>query len=248
MVYIPTALLKKLMVFAALLLPLQTRAQAPDRQLLLADSLFQQKKYIQAFQTYQALEKQGAHSAAMLLRMAYIQEGLGHTAESLLYLNRYWAASADDQVLEKIQSVAQKKNLSGYDYTTADRIKLVLAQHRAPIAIGGSGILVLLLALSAYLTRKKNPARWFALTGVMVFAVGLAYTISVARVTSAGISRSATYLMQGPSAGSSVVARIEAGHRLPLKGEQDIWIKTEWGGSTVYARQTAVQLISSLTD
>lgn len=243
MVYIPMALLKNVMVLAALFLAFHSRSQAPDDQLLLADSLFQQKRYTQAFQAYQALENQGVHSHAMLLRMAYIQEGLGHTAESLLYMNRYWAASGDDQVLEKIQKVAQKKNLSGYEYHVVERLKLLLALYREPIALSGSSLLLLLLAWSAYLTRKKKSARRFVLAGAVVFAVALGFTISEAHVTPAGISQAA-YLMQGPSAASSVVARIEAGHRLPLLGKKDIWIKTEWGGATAYVRQSSMRPIN----
>jgi hypothetical protein len=243
MVYIPTRLLKKLTSVAVLLITAYAYGQAPDRQLLLGDSLFLQKRYTQAFQTYQAVEQQGYCTDAMLLRMAFIQEGLGHTAESLLYLNRYWLATGDPQVIEKIQEVAQKKNLSGYDYDSIDQLRLQLAHIRLPLAIGGSAIVLLLLSLSVYLTRIQHQGRWFSLAASVFVATLAAYGIWAAQPPAFAISQPAAYLMEGPSPGSSVLARIEQGHRLLLKGEKDIWLISDWNGREVFVRKSSVQLV-----
>jgi hypothetical protein len=243
MVYIPTRLLKKLTGLVLLLAPAFSYGQAPERQLLLADSLFAQKRYTQAFQTYQVLEQQGFHSDAMLLRMAFIQEGLGHTAESLLYLNRYWLATGDEQVLEKIREVAAKENLSGYDYDSVDQLRLTLAQHRHVWVLSGGALVALLLALSVALTRRRHPARRVSLAASVVVSFGLVYLMWQATIPAAAISQPAAYLMQGPSAGSSVVARIEQGHRLPVTGEQDVWLQTSWNGTEAFVRKASVRLI-----
>jgi len=55
-----------------------------------ADSLYATKQYTQAFERYEVLFAGGRYSPAMLLKMAYIQEGLGHLGESLYYINLYY--------------------------------------------------------------------------------------------------------------------------------------------------------------
>src|SRR5436190_19381321 len=78
------------------------------------DSLFSAKQYTQAFEHYQTLHASGRYSPNMFLRMAYIQEGLGHLGESMYYLNLYFLASDDTQALNKMEELAEKNNLEGY--------------------------------------------------------------------------------------------------------------------------------------
>ena len=42
----------------------------------------------------------------MLLKMAYIQEGLNHVGQALYYLNLYYLASKDKSVLGKMEELA----------------------------------------------------------------------------------------------------------------------------------------------
>lgn len=237
-------LLKKLSGFAILFVAAEVLAQDPAQQLILADSLFAQKKFTQAFQTYQTLEQQGHRSDAMLLRMAYIQEGLNNTAESLLYLNRYWASTGDVQVLEKIQDVARKKNLSGYDYPATERVGQWLAHHEVSLALGASAALAAFVFTSFFLTRPGSTARRWLASASLVASLGSAYMLTQVHAPAFGISKSMAYLMQGPSAGAPVIARIAAGHRLPMRGKKDVWLKTEWAGDAAYIRFSNVQLLN----
>ena len=236
------AFLKKLGGFVLMLLSVSTLAGNPQQNLLLADSLFLQKKYTQAFQSYQALEQQGLRSPAMLLRMAFIQEGLGQTAQSLLYLNRYLALSGDRHVVEKIRDVATKKNLSGYDFTATEQARLWLSHHLVPLAASG-GALLILLVIAVSRTRPRQPLRWLLLAATMVTALVVGVALIEAEPVSFGISRNPVYLMEGPSAGAPVVARIGAGHRLPVSGGVDVWQKTTWQRRTAFVRRSNIDLI-----
>src|SRR5689334_22771820 len=62
-----------------------------------ADSLFRARQYSQSFELYKAILEQHYYSPAILLKMAYIQEGLGHLGRSMYYLNLYYQATDDKQ-------------------------------------------------------------------------------------------------------------------------------------------------------
>src|SRR5690349_20074349 len=66
-----------------------------------ADSLFQQKRYTQSFEIYNKLFQSRQYSPAMLLKMAYVQEGLNRISQSAYYLNLYYLATQDESALTK---------------------------------------------------------------------------------------------------------------------------------------------------
>jgi hypothetical protein len=243
MVYIPTQILKKLGL-CILLLPFAVRAQPVERQLAAADSLFQQKLYTQALQQYRAIEQQGFSSDAMLLRMAFIEEGLGHTAGSVLYLNRFWLRTGDGYALEKIRETAAKQNWRGYDYSATDRLHRTLFAYRDVIIAGGLTVLALLLPVTVLMFRKKLPGRTAVAAANCLVALTLGVLVYLARPPAyAVVAQEPAYLMTGPSGASRVLARIGAGHRIPVNGVVDVWIKTEWQGVEAYVRQSHVRAI-----
>jgi len=66
-------------------------AQENEKDIELADSLFNQQKYTQSFEIYnRILKTDNLTSPAMLLKMAYIKEGLGDYSNALYYLNLYY--------------------------------------------------------------------------------------------------------------------------------------------------------------
>ena len=110
-----TPFLKNVITSAILALSLyNVCAQSHTAELKKADSLFQAKQYTQSFELYTSVLKEKQYSPAMLLKMAYIQEGLGHTSMSLYYLHLYYLASHDDQALTKMEEIASKNGLEGY--------------------------------------------------------------------------------------------------------------------------------------
>ena len=61
-----------------LLFPAYSYAQRAEDEILQADSLFRAKQYTQSLSIYQSLLNKNSYSNAMLLKMAYIQEGLNY--------------------------------------------------------------------------------------------------------------------------------------------------------------------------
>ena len=66
-----------------------------------ADSLFITKKYTQSLDHYEQILKQGQYTPAMLLKMAYVHEGLNEIGSAMYYLNLYHIATNDKMVLWK---------------------------------------------------------------------------------------------------------------------------------------------------
>ncbi|CAN5431647.1 hypothetical protein BH09BAC3_BH09BAC3_07050 [soil metagenome] len=209
-----------------------------------ADSLYNKKQYTQALDLYKTLFSDNKYSPAMLLKMAYIHEGLGHLGESLYYLNLYYITSDDGQALRKMEEVAEKNNLEGYKTDETTHVIAWLQKHYATISYIIASVCVFLLALMLYLRQglKINPLP--AGIGLALFLAVLFFHINFNIKDQRGIVAGArTYLMDGPSAGASVIAIIGEGHQLEITGKKDVWFRVEWGNKEVYVKEFLVREI-----
>src|SRR5690349_2721164 len=111
------SVLKFLTSFALILClsPLALGQPTNNPLLQRADSLFQQKRYTQSFEIYNTLFQSHRYSPAMLLKMAYVQEGLNRISQSAYYLNLYYLATQDESALTKLGELADKYRLEGYE-------------------------------------------------------------------------------------------------------------------------------------
>lgn len=240
MKYIQTGFLK-IIAFSVLLLPVL--AHANERVLAQADSLFTARQYTQSFELYQALLKNGKQSPAMLLKMAYIQEGLGRIGQSLYYLNLYYLASDDEQVPEKMAELAQRFELTGYQIDEASQWSLLWKKNGSWIQLTLTvfALFFLILTLVQKIRRKRVliPAvALLILLGLLLIQIN---TISHSRQLIT--NQSDTYLMSGPSAGADVIQIVKDGHRLTELGKMDVWIRTRWEGEEVFIRQNQALVI-----
>lgn len=229
-------------LFLLLLASSSTLAAPNDTGLSKGDSLYAGRQYTQAFELYHTLYLKDHYSPAMLLKMAYIQEGLGHLGESLYYLNLYYLASDDSQALKKMEELAKKNNLEGYDTDETLKALAWLQEQYATIAWTIASFSVLLLALMYYqhAQTKGSPS----LTGIfLVLSLTLLFAhINFSLSADRGIvAQPQTYLMSGPSAGASVVAIVSEGHQLEIKGREDVWLKVKWKDDEVYVKEGVIR-------
>lgn len=217
-----------------------------DSALQQADSLFEAKKFTESFDIYQhLLEQERLVSPAMLLKMAFIREGLGDYTNALYYLNLYYLQTADKKALTKMEELAKKKDLQGYTFNDLDFIKTVFFKYFNYIIWTLLALSALLMAIMVYRKNKLNERP--VVTGVLTVVVLalLFYTINFGRdYKKAIITKNNTYLMDGPSAGADVIAIVGKGHRLPIYGQKDVWAKTEWKGEKVYIKADKIKRIS----
>lgn len=203
-----------------------------------ADSLFQQKRYTQSFELYQDLFERKQYTPAMLLKMAYIQEGLDRISQSAYYLNLYYLATQDETAAVKMEELANKYRLEGYTTSEADRAFSIYQQNTMLITRGLMATFVFLLILIAIQRLRFHRKPYVALTLVAVLAITCLVHLNFNdHYSKAIVTNNNTYIMDGPSAGASVVSIVRDGHRLTVLGKEDVWLRVQWGESEAYIKE-----------
>lgn len=234
---------KNLLVSITLILTLfhNLNAQSSESTLKIADSLFNSQRFTQSFEHYSALFKAKQYSPAMLLKMAYIQEGLGNVGNAMYYLNLYFVATNDKAAYEKMEQLADKFNLEGYRSTDGERFLIFYHDHYQYISFALAALIILMLS-SMFYTKTKLRQRPIV-TGVffVVFLLMLfVHTQFGGRVDRGILTHTTTYIMQGPSAGAPVLAVTTGGHRVEVVGKKDVWLKIVWAGQVGFVRDHAL--------
>ena len=212
-------------------------SQISTYRLQQADSLFNAKQYTQSMGHYKEILAQNEFSPAMLLKMAYIQEALNKSGDALYYLNLYYLATRDAAALEKMDELAKKENLAGYENTGSTQAFTFYQRYHVYTALALSAVIFLLFSIAVYMKRTKHNV-YAPLIPMMLLVVLLAIHVFAGRPAMNGIVvRPNAHLMSGPSAGADVEEVIKAGHRLPIKGHTDAWVEVEWNGRSAYIRR-----------
>lgn len=233
-----------LFVIASLALATSTNAQTSGFRLKTADSLFEAKRYTQSLEHYEEILRQHQYTPAMLLKMAYIQEGLNHIGSAMYYLNLYYLATGDKSTLAKMSELADKYNLEGYETTDSDRFWSFYREYHLYVSLALAAVMILMLSI-VYHTRRRLHQRP---TGSFVTLVFLAAVLFLHQrygsLQSKGIlSDPSTYLMAGPSAGASVIQIVGDGHRVDVIGKKDVWTKIRWEDGIAYVKEKAVRMV-----
>jgi hypothetical protein len=237
---------KQVLKFTLIIFPLLawsafSMAQSSGFRLHTADSLFEKRQFTQSFEHYEVILSNSEYTPAMFLKMAYIQEGLGHIGRALYYLTRYHQESGDRSAIVKMNELAQKYQLEGY--TTSDADLFFTWYHQAYNYISYVMIAICIFLLTIAIRQKlKKHIRPVASTSVLLlFTFLLSVHIYYGESFSTGIIADAnTFIMTGPSPGSDVVERVGEGHRLEVIGQQDVWVKVRWRGEVAYIKQNGV--------
>jgi hypothetical protein len=225
--------------------PAPAAAQTSTYRLYTADSLFRARQFTQSLQHYEAMLENGEYTPAMLLRMAYINEGLDRPGKTLYYLNMYHLATGDRAAVRKMEELATKYNLTGYTITDADRFLTWYLEAREYVSIGLIAFCVLLLAIAFRMRFRKHRRPVGTFVALTVFLAALLVHLNVGDKIHRGIIAEAnTFIMTGPSPGSDVIERVGEGHRLDVVGKKDVWLKVRWNGETAYVKEGNVLTVN----
>jgi hypothetical protein len=208
-------------------------------RLIIADSLFAQKKYTQSFEIYDEIYRShNKVSSAMLLKMAFVKEGLGDYSNALYYLNLYYLKTYDKKVLKKMESLAEKHKLSGYDYDDAVFFLNIYYKYQIQIDLFISSLVLLLFAILIFQKQKKKtiPSRPAYAFVVLLILLLLVNNFGRER-KKAIISSPQVYLMDGPSPGANVIDVVSGGHRVNIIGKKDVWVKITWDHKKAYVKE-----------
>jgi len=227
-------------VIIVLFLPTSTiQGKEVENILKKADSLYQEKKFTEAQVLYLQLYQQGLSSPATLLKMAFVHEGLGQTAHALFFLTSYFNRTEDTKAYDKIQALANARNLTGYELTDFDRVMIWLNNRTGTFIPIIASACVLCLALTFYLQRKKSVNGKLAVGFIsIIFLSLLFYSINFISTPARAVVSRSTYFMTGPSAGANFIALVSEGNRVSLSGEQDVWIKVTWNGKDGFLKKS----------
>lgn len=219
-----------------------TTAQKVTSELARADSAFDAGAYQLAYRQYRGLLRQEAvASPRLLLRMAYVQEGLGHYPAALYYLNMALARQPRLATWHKMAELARDQRLAGYPETWRQDLQLTFRRY---YYFGLQGLLIgAVVSGTLLLVRRRRITRgwWVAygsylvLTAVYLNLLGTERAALVVRPTAA--------LMAGPSAGSAWLTTAAAGDRLVVQGQQDTWYQVQWQGQEAYIRTQDLLLV-----
>jgi hypothetical protein len=216
-------------------------AQTSSFRLYTADSLFRAKQFTQSLRHYEAMLENKEFTPAMLLKMAYIHEGLDHPGKTLYYLNLYHQATGDPGALRKMEELATKYNLGGYTVTDADRLISWYIESREYISFALAPICILLLALAFHRRFRKHKRPVGAFAALTFFVAVLFVHLNFGDKLDLGIIAEAnTFIMTGPSPGADVIERVGEGHRIEVLGKKDVWLKVRWNGEVAYVRERSV--------
>ena len=176
-------------------------AKCQDNKAILyeADSLFQMKRYTQSLELYhQLFEEQHSYTPQMLLKMAYINEGLGNYSQALYYLNEYYLKTSDQDVLTKMEELADKHKLYGYQFTDTDLFLNFYNKYIPEIIMVTLALTLFLFGLMVAQKRKGQRVTFHA-AGILLALILLAYMTNTQSRDKMGIiSNEPTYVMNGP--------------------------------------------------
>jgi uncharacterized protein YgiM (DUF1202 family) len=172
--------------------------------------------------------------------MAYTEEGLGYVANVLHYLTLYFEATQDLSVLQKMEELATRYRLEGFEADESDALlSLYFTHYNSVTGVFLSILFVLVAVMILVRVRfKRKPIIAFAFVCLVSVFFLVHLNVNLFRSHYAIVSSNNTYLMNAPSAGASVVSIVRDGHRLKVFGKTDVWVRAEWGGESVYIKDS----------
>jgi hypothetical protein len=216
-------------LLAGLAWPQLVQAQDNEQLLAKADALYDQKKFGEAFNIYQnLLAKGGQYSPQMLGKMAFIGEGSGDYANALYYLNLLYAHKPAPKIYEKINELAEKHKLEGYQPSDVEyliyNLRYYLGYLTAAFALVVLGLLFLLFRLKQRGREVLYPCIAVSLVLAIFFYV---YNYQL-QPKKAIVKAEKAFMMNAPSAGGELVATVAKGNCYPIVEKKDIWYKVRW--------------------
>ncbi|MDN3669626.1 SH3 domain-containing protein [Echinicola jeungdonensis] len=213
--------------------------QADSEKLIFADSLFKTGSFKEAYQEYQnILQEDNSYSPAMLLRMAYIAEGMGQFNEATFYLSKYYDYNPNSKIISKIKSLTSQSELKGYEVSDRAQFFKILTNNQQTI----TGVLALLLVLSLILNlSRKNQDQPKYYIPIMILLILVFLSNNFLESPKKGVIKgNPTVIMDQPTAGGNLIKKVGPGHRVTIDGSTDIWYHIKWDGKKAYVKKDKV--------
>jgi hypothetical protein len=222
-------------------IPLFGWSQIPPASFSAADSLFSNQRFSEARDMYAALlEKTNRISKADLLKLAFMEEARGNPLEAIFYLHQFYLLQPEKDVKLKIEEMADQNKYQGYSVDEADYAYFLYRTY-SPYVEKFFQIMALVVFLLVVYRKIRGISLGYSPIFTLIFLVAAAYFTNFSLPYKRAIlSGEKTLLMTDPSAGSSVVAVLEKGHRVEWMGEQDVWLEIRWNEKTGWVKKSSL--------
>ena len=198
-----------------------------------ADSLFAAGQYATAFPGFkQQVFQQQRASPALLLKMAYAQQQLGHYPAALLYLSMAQARQPRVHTWQQMASLAVQHRLVGYPNTWQQELRVQAQRYYYPglqALLAGAVVGAMLLLL-----RRSGRGPWVGYAAYLMLLAGYLHWLRPAPVGL--VARAGAALMAGPGAGAAWLSTAALGDRLPVLARDDIWYRVQWQRRVAFVR------------
>ena len=240
---------KFLLLISVMTVPwfLTAQIDQPESTLFLADSLFAQEKYTESLELYEIiLKEQQLYSPGMLIKMAFIKEGLGNYSEALYLLNLFYSKTSDKRALRKMEELAKQYNLNGYKFNDLEFFRTVYKRYHLLVV---ACLVSAALFVFTFILYKKRSGKYRPLSAGVLFVLLLAMLFGLINFgpgrDRAVVLSDQVYLRVGPSSGANVAEIIGKGHRVEVVGKEDVWVRINWNDRPLYIRESHLGLIES---
>jgi tetratricopeptide (TPR) repeat protein len=200
------------------------------------DSLFAKKDYHASMNYYKAaFNNDKAFSQQMLARMAMMEEAADHYVMALYYLNTMYSYYPDSRVIQKMEDMGNRYHLSGYSYTDLEYAISIYKEYYYYIIFSLSAIGIPFIIYLFFRKRKDVGLGMRPL--IFLGILGGAFYLNNYDITpSMGIIKNDCNIMEGPSAGATVMENIDAGHRVRVIKKEGIWYEIAWKDKHLFVR------------
>ncbi len=211
--------------------------QADISRLQKADSLFVTKNYQEAMIIYEdLLQNDETYSSAMLLKMAFISEGIGDYSNGSFYLAKYYDLNPNPRVITKIKTLTEQSNLIGYELNDKDRFMKFLTDLQMEITSVFSLLLILSLILLFVFGKTTDKPKYYLPSFVFLILAFLANNF-LSEPNTGIVTGSPTLVMDKPTAAGKLLKVAYPGHRVVIKSSKDIWYEVTWGNQKGFIKK-----------
>ncbi len=179
-----------------------------------------------------------------LLKLAYMYEQQENIAKTLHYLCLAYKTSPQQTILNKIRSIAQKNNLSGYESDDWGFIFILFQQYFFYIILFFFAIGCYVFTVLVHKYNQKQVIHQRHKWIVLLYLGSLLIVTNLPNIYQMGIiANDKVFLRLKPSSASPALSVYGKGNKVNTIGQQGQWVKIILSGKVLYVRQSDLLLI-----